>query len=332
MSRGIRISGINFDVPETIITNDDLTKIVDTSDEWIAQRTGIKKRRVVSGDENSCTLGAKAAQKILDKTGVNPLDIEMIIVASSSPHRAYPSVACELQAFLGCKNAAAFDIKAACSGFIYGLGIAKGFIKSGMYKKILIVATDATTKFVDWTDRATCVLFGDGAGAALVEADESGEDDIPFINLVADGDNKEFIYLNIPNANCPLAQKEDEKNHNIVMQGRDVYKYVMQKIPAEVNKILKEANLTADDIDYFIPHQANLRMIEALGPRLNFGEEKIITNIQDYGNISAASIPSVLTEGIKDGRIKLPSTVLICAFGAGMTIGTAIIKLRADLK
>ena len=331
MTNAIKISGIAFQVPEKIVTNDELATIVDTSDEWINQRTGIRQRYVVSGTENSCTLGAKAAQKVVDKTGVDPLDIEMIIVASSSPHRAYPSVACEIQDALGCKNAAAFDIKAACSGFIYGLSIAKAYINSGMYKKILIVATDATTKFVDWTDRATCVLFGDGASAALVEMAD-GQDDVQFINLVADGGCKELISLEIPNKNCPLAEKDAEHTYHINMNGREVYKYVMQKIPAEVKKILAQANMTAEDIDYFIPHQANLRMIEGLAPRLNFSEEKVITNLQNYGNISAASIPSVIREGIDDGRIKLPCKILICAFGAGMTIGSAIIQLRDDLK
>ncbi len=331
MSNAVKISAIDFCVPETVVTNNDLANIVDTNDEWINQRTGIRERRVVSGEENASILGFKAAKKVLEKSATNPLDIELIIVAASSPHKSYPSAACEIQAALGCKNAAAFDIKAACSGFIYGLSIAKAYISSGMYEKILLVSTDATSKFVDWTDRSTCVLFGDGAGAALLEKSNSGND-VEFINLVADGDSKDLIILDIPNENCPLAEKNEQHSSHIMMQGREVYKYVMQKIPLEVKKILTQSGKTSADIDYFIPHQANLRMIEALSERLKFPEEKVITNIQKYGNISAASIPSAITEGIEGGKIKLPCDVLICAFGAGMTIGTAIITLREYLK
>lgn len=331
MSNNVKISAINFCVPQKVVTNDDLANIVDTNDEWISQRTGIKERRVVSGEENASMLGYQAAKKVLDKSGLNPLDVELIIVAASSPHKSYPSAACEIQAALGCKNAAAFDIKAACSGFIYGMSIAKAYIKSGMYEKILLISTDATSKFVDWTDRSTCVLFGDGAGAAVLEkSDES--DDIEHIHLIADGEHKDFISLDIPNANCPLAEKNEQHSTHILMQGREVYKYVMQKIPAEVKMLLEKAGKTAEDIDYFIPHQANLRMIEALSERLNFPPEKVITNIQKYGNISAASIPSAITEGIESGKITLPCNVLICAFGAGMTIGSAIITLREHLK
>ena len=331
MTIGIKISAIDFSVPDKVVTNDDLAKIVETSDEWINQRTGIRERHIVSGDENSTTLGVSAAKKVVEKSSINPLDIDVVIVASSSPHKAFPSIACEIQGAIGAKNAAAFDIKAACSGFIYGLSIAKGFISSGMYKKVLIVATDATTKFVDWTDRTTCVLFGDGAGAAIVEADEKS--DVDYINLIADGSNKDLISLNIPNENCPLSEMTTEMDtYKIVMNGREVYKYVMKHIPIEVNRILEQSGMSAEEIDYFIPHQANMRMIEALGERLKFPEEKIISNIHKYGNISAASIPTVIREGIDCGKIKLPCNILICAFGAGMTIGSAILKLREDLK
>ncbi len=331
MSNNVKISAIDFCVPQKVVTNDDLAKIVETNDEWISQRTGIKERRVVSGEENATMLGIKAAKKVIDKSGVNPLDIELIIVAASSPHRAYPSAACEIQAALGCKNAAAFDIKAACSGFIYGMSIAKAYINSGMYEKILLVSTDATSKFVDWSDRSTCVLFGDGAGAAVLERTDDN-DDIEYIHLVADGDHKDLISLDMPNENCPLAEKNEQHPTHILMQGREVYKFVMQKIPAEVKYLLEKAGKTSNDIDYFIPHQANLRMIEALSERLHFPQGKVVTNIQKYGNISAASIPSAIREGIESGQITLPCKVLICAFGAGMTIGSAIITLRENLK
>ncbi len=330
MSKGIKILGFDFSVPENVITNDDLAKIVETNDEWIVQRTGIKERRVVSGSENSTTLAYDAAKKVLEKTNINPLDIGLIIVASSSPDKAYPSVACEVQALLGAKKAAAFDIKAACSGFLYALSIAKGFIKSQMYEKILVIASDATSKFVDWDNRSTCILFGDGAGAAVVTAQDN-KDDIVEINLSSRGDKGGHIFLNIPNKNCPLVEKQIcEDDFHINMSGREVYKYVMVTMPKQIKETLKKANKTIADIDYFIPHQANLRMIEALSERLGFEPEKVITNIEKYGNISAASIPSVITEGIKDGRIKLPATILASAFGAGMTHANVILSLDED--
>jgi 3-oxoacyl-[acyl-carrier-protein] synthase-3 len=330
MGRGVKILGFDFSVPENVITNDDLSKIVETNDEWIVQRTGIKERRVVSGDENSTTLAYEAAKKVLQKTNINPLELDLIIVASSSPNKAYPSVACEVQALLGAKRAAAFDIKAACSGFLYALSISKGFIKSGMYEKILVVASDTTSKFVNWDDRTTCVLFGDGAGAAVVCQQEE-KDDILEINLSSRGDMGHNIYLNIPSKNCPLVEEETkEEDYFINMSGREVYKYVMVTMPKQIKETLKKAGKTVSDIDYFIPHQANLRMIEALSERLGFGHDKVITNVEKYGNISAASIPSVITEGIKDGRIKLPATILASAFGAGMTHANVILSLDED--
>lgn len=332
MNNGIKISAIDFYVPDKVITNNDLAKIVNTSDEWITQRTGIKQRHIISGEENSAVLGINAAEKVVIKSSIDPMDIDLIIVASSSPHKAFPSIACEIQSALGCKKAVGFDIKAACSGFIYGLSIAKAYILSGMFKNILVVATDATTKFLDWDERGTCVLFGDGAGAALIQKTNDCINDLKFINIVSDGDSKDLISLNIPNQNCPLAKPDIERKKYIQMQGREVYKYVMQKIPNEINRILKEANKTIDDIDYFIPHQANMRMIEALSTRLKISNNKVISNIDKYGNISAASIPTVITEGINTGKILLPCNLLICAFGAGMTIGSGIISLRKDLR
>lgn len=324
---GLKILSIDYKTADKEITNDDLTKILDTSDEWISSRTGIKKRKVLESDTTSTDLGIEAAKKAMARINFDPLDIDLIIAASSAPEDIYPSVACLIQKAIGAKKAACFDLRAACAGFIYSLNTARAFIKSGIYKNILIVAADATTKFTDWSDRSTCVLFGDGAGAATVSASEK-DDDIIGIELLAEGDCADYITLKVQRDNCPLA-KENIKNSNgfINMKGRDVYKYVMTKIPNKIEELMKKTNTAIDDIDYFIPHQSNQRMIEALAQRLNFDESKVISNIENYGNMSAASILVALREGIDKGTIKLPAKIVITAFGAGMTSANAIIKL-----
>ncbi len=327
---GVKILSIDYQTADTVITNDDLTKILDTSDEWIVTRTGIKERRVLSGNKSSTDLGIEAAQKVIKRTNFNPSDIDLIIAASSAPEDIYPSVACLIQKGIKAQNAAAFDLRAACAGFLYSLNTAQAFIKSGLYKNILIVATDATTKFTDWSDRASCVLFGDGAGAAIVQASED-EDDIIGIDLIAQGDYADYITLKVQRDNCPLAEQPEKlANGYINMKGRDVYKYVMTKIPSKIEELLKKTNTKADEIDYFIPHQSNLRMIEALAQRLNIDESKVISNIEKYGNMSAASILVALREGIDKGTIKMPAKMILSAFGAGMTSANAILKL--DIK
>ena len=329
MNIPVRIRGMEFSVPDLTLTNDDMAKIVETDDEWIRQRTGIGERHVVSGEEDAVTLGVDVAKKLIEHTGVDPMTIDMIISATSAPQRPYPTVACEVQCAIGADNASAFDLVAACSGFLYAMQIARANINSGFAKRILVMASDATSKFLDWTDRSSCVLFGDGAAATILEVSEDGQDDIVNIHLEADGKCKEFISLNLPNQNCPLAEyHKNPENLHIQMAGKDVYKYVMQKIPAVIKKTLEEANLTIDDIDYFIPHQANLRMIETLTTRIKIAPEKVLHNIEHYGNMSAASVPCVIAEKLKSGELKTPSTLLLSAFGAGMTSAGAIIKLR----
>lgn len=335
MTINTKIITLDFEVAQNKITNDDLTKILDTSDEWITTRTGIKERRVVSGNENSTTLGIKAAKKTLaraQKHGVEVADIDMIIAAASAPEDVYPSVSCLIQAAVGAKNAACFDLKAACSGFIYALENARAFIKSGLYKNILIVATDATTKFTDWEDRSVCVLFGDGAGAMIVSATEDKEDDIIGVNLISDGESGDFITLKTQGKNCPLVEKiTDEVRPFIEMKGKDVYKFVMHKIPPKLEELLETTKTDVKDIDYFVPHQSNQRMIDALADRLTIDNSKVISNIEFYGNMSAASIPVAIRESIDNGKIKLPATLMLSAFGAGMTGANAIIKLDCEV-
>jgi len=336
MKTNVKIVAIDSYVAQNTVTNDDLTKILDTSDEWISSRTGIKQRRIISGDLTSTDLGIEAANSIINraikKSNYNPEDIDLIIAAASAAEDFYPSVACKIQNALmkngWAKNAVCFDLRAACAGLLYSMNTARAFIKAGIYKNILIVATDATTKYTDWEDRSVCVLFGDGAGAMLLSATDK-EDDIKEINLLSDGSCGDYITLKIQGKNCPLVEEIQTKEKPfITMKGKDVYKFVMQEIPPKITELLDKLKMTASDIDYFIPHQSNHRMIEALAKRLEISEEKVISNIDKYGNMSAASIPVAIKEAIDKNEIKLPATVLISAFGAGMTAGNAIIKLN----
>ncbi len=328
----LRIAGVGYSLPETVITNDDLTKLYDTSDEWIYTRTGIKERRVVSGEENAIDLGFDAAKKAIEKSGIAPDDIDLILAASSAPPDLYPAIACHIQARLGISKAIpAFDITAACSGLIYGLSIAKAYISSGMYKNILIVATDNNSRLVDWTDRGTSILFGDGAGAVVVTQAEDGIDDIIAIDIKADGNYGHLIELAFDGQNCPLVEQYQPKPKGIKMNGRGVYTFVAKILPHYVEELITNAGMKAEDIDYLIPHQANIRIIQAVQERLGYPDEKVVTNIKYYGNTSAASIPIALAESVEKGKMKLGTTAVLCGFGAGMTWGGAIVRLREGI-
>lgn len=328
MNIPVMIAGVGYAVPETVITNDDLTKILDTSDEWISSRTGIKERRVCSGDENAFTIGVKAANVALEKANMKSEDIDLIIAAASVPTMAYPATACQIQAALGAKKAAAFDMTAACSGLIYAMNTAKAFISSGIYENILIVATDANSKFVDWTDRSVCVLFGDGAGAMVMKKSEDGVDDVIGLEMRAAGECGHFIEMPITGTNCPLVEPCESKPLHIYMNGKEVYKFVVTRMPDFIAECIDKVGMSPEDVDYLIPHQANLRIIDAMADRLNYNNEKVIVNIQKYGNTSAASIPIALVEGVAEGKIKLPCKAILTGFGAGMTYATAIVNLR----
>ncbi len=328
----LRIAGMGYSVPNTVITNDDLTKLYETSDEWIYTRTGIKERRVVSGNENAIDLGVDAAKKAIEKSGFKPEDIDCVIAAASAPPQLYPALACDMQYRLGIPNhIPAFDLTAACTGLIYALQVARGLIGSGLYKTILIVAADNNSRLVDWKDRGTSILFGDGAGAMVVTEAEDGVDDILSLEIKADGEIGQYIYMNMPGENCPLVEPSDVVDSKIHMAGRDVYKFVVSTLPKYVDLAIEEAGMTADDIDYLIPHQANQRIVEALQQRLGYSDEKVISNIKYYGNTSAASIPIALVEGVEKGKIKLGSTAILCGFGAGMTWGAAVVRLREGI-
>ena len=328
----LRIAGVGYCVPDTVITNDDLTKLYETSDEWIYTRTGIKERRVVSGNESAVDLGVKAAENALNKSGFKAEDIDCVIAAASAPPQLYPALACDIQTRLGIPNyVPSFDLTAACTGLIYSLQGARGLIGSGLYKNILIVAADNNSRLVDWKDRGTSILFGDGAGAMVVTEAEDGVDDIMSLDVRADGSIGQYISLNMAGENCPLVEPCDVVDSKVHMAGRDVYKFVVSTLPNYVDKAIELAGLKAEDINYLIPHQANQRIIEALQQRLQYSDEKVISNIKYYGNTSAASIPIALVEGVEKGKIKLGSTAILCGFGAGMTWGAAVVRLREGI-
>ena len=328
----LRIAGVGYSIPKTVITNDDLTKLYDTSDEWIYSRTGIKERRMVSGDESAFELGVDAAKNALAKSNIKTEDIDLVIVATSAPSQLYPAMGCRIQAALGIpNNIPAFDITAACTGLIYALSIARGYIASGMYKNILIVATDNNTKLLDWSDRSCSILFGDGAGAMVVTASEDGVDDIISIDIKSDGSIGNIIEFNLTGKNCPLVEPNTEKPAFITMNGKEVYRFVARVLPEYVEKLVADAGMKNEDIDYLIPHQANLRIIQAVQERLGYSEDKVITNIERFGNTSAASIPLALVESVEQGKVKLGSTAILTGFGAGMTWGGAIVRLREGI-
>ena len=329
----LKIAGVGYSVPKTVVTNEDLTKLYDTSDEWIYTRTGIKERRVVSGNETAVDLGFDAAKKAIEKSGIDINDIDCIISAASVPPQLYPTLACTLQAKLGIKKTIpAFDMTAACSGLIYALQVARGMVGTGIYKTILIVAADNNSRITNWNDRGTSILFGDGAGAMVVAASDDEIDDILSINISADGSIGQMIYTNMPAHNCPLVEQADEVGDGVIhMNGKEVYKFAVSTVPGYVVECIEQSGMTSDEIDYLIPHQANQRIIEAIQSRLKYSDEKVISNIKYYGNTSAASIPIALVEGVEQGKIKLPSTAVLCGFGAGMTWGAAVVRLREGI-
>jgi len=329
----LKIAGIGYSVPKTVITNEDLTKLYETSDEWIYTRTGIKERRVVTGNETAIDLGFDAAKKAIEKAKIDVNEIDCIISAASVPPQLYPTLACTLQAKLGIeKTIPAFDMTAACSGLIYALQVARGFIGTGIYKTILIVAADNNSRITNWADRGTSILFGDGAGAMVVTASDDGVDDILAINISADGSIGQMIYTNMPAHNCPLVEQADTVGDGLIhMNGKEVYKFAVGTVPAYVEDCILKSGLAADEIDYLIPHQANQRIIESIQNRLKYSDDKVISNIKYYGNTSAASIPIALVEGVEQGKVKLPSTAVLCGFGAGMTWGAVVVRLRKGI-
>ena len=302
--------------PAKILTNLDLEKMVETSDEWITKRTGIKQRRIAR-DEDTSDLGTKAAKLAIERTNLRAKDIDAVICATISPdHFCMPSTACKIAKNLGINSVMAFDISAACTGFIYLLELAKSLIESGSKKNVLIIGAEKLSKIVDWTDRTTCILFGDGAGAAVVSADSKNE--IIDVHTAADGNYAELL----------ITPGGEEKF--IKMSGNEVFKVAVQTLTKDVVEILERNKIPSDKIDLFIPHQANLRIIEAVKQRLNFSDEQCVVTVGKYGNTSSASIPMAMNDAYEAGRLKNGDLILLDAFGGGFTWGSALLKFGGE--
>lgn len=324
--RGARIIGTGYFVPPKVLSNRDLERMVDTTDEWISARTGILERHIAENGVPSSDLAAEASRPALAEAGISPLDIELIIVATVTPDRLFPSTACSLQEKLGASNAAAFDLSAACSGFIYGLTLAKGLIATSVADVVLVVGVETLSKLVDWTDRNTCVLFGDGAGAAVVAP---GDSDKGILATSMGSDGRLGSLLELPGGgSLNPASEETLQNrlHFIKMKGNEVFKNAVRAMGNVAEDALAKAGIRAEDVDLLIPHQANLRIIEATAKRLGVPMEKVFVNVHKYGNTSAASIPMALHEARKEGRVKDGDIVELVSFGAGFTWGAAVIR------
>jgi 3-oxoacyl-[acyl-carrier-protein] synthase-3 len=312
-----KLLGTGGYLPETILTNDQIAQNLDTSDAWIVERTGIHQRRIADSGETSASMAEIAARQALDHACIEPDSIDLIIVATCTPDRVFPSTACLLQQRLNIRNCAAFDVQAACSGFIYGLSIADQYIRAGTAKRVLIVGSEVTSRIVDWSDRSTCILFGDGAGAVVVEA--SDEPGVLGTHIHADGQYKDLLY--VPNL---LGNGTD--NRFLKMEGNEVFKIAVNTLGRIVDEALEANGLTMSDIDWLVPHQANIRIIAATAKKLGLPMDRVVVTIDRQGNTSAASVPLALNEAIRDGRIERGHTILMEAFGGGFAWGSALVR------
>ena len=327
MGAGIAITGCGSTAPETVLTNDHLAGMVETSDEWIKTRTGMRNRHIASPTESLSQLSAVAAKKAIAMAGITAANIDLIILATSTPDDLFGS-ACKIQGLIGATNAVAFDLTAACSGFVFALITASQFIRSGVYQNVLIIGADLLSRWVDWSDRASCVLFGDGAGAVVCQRVDDGDRLLSF-GMYSNGSQNGSLNLNYSGDRQPLVENITSQKGTyapITMNGKEVYRFAVAKVPEAISKALFQANLTADDIDWLLLHQANQRIMDAVAKRLNIPQSKILSNIAEYGNTSAASIPLALDAAVRDGRVKPGHTIAASGFGAGLTWGSAIFK------
>ncbi|ASW43608.1 beta-ketoacyl-ACP synthase III [Clostridium isatidis] len=324
--KGVRIVGFGHYCPENIVTNKDLENIVDTSDDWIIKRTGIKERRISNG-EGTVELAYKAALEALKNCNLSSEDIDLIIVSTISPDRMMPSTACSVQGLLGCNNAAAFDLSAACSGFVYSILTASSLLKATDKKRALVIGAETLSKIIDWSDRSTCVLFGDGAGAAILEVSDE-EDGIISTCFYADGKQGETsLVAGELELNTPFAKEAMAENMYMTMNGREVFRFAVTVLPSIVNELLEKAGESIENIKYIVPHQANYRIISEASRRLRVKDDKFYVNVDKYGNTSGASVPIALSELLEKGLIKRGDKIILAAFGGGLTWAGALIKL-----
>jgi len=313
-----RIAATGSYLPEKILTNEDLEKFVDTTDEWITARTGIKQRHIAGDDQSTCDLAEFASRNAIEAAGIDPQSIDLIILATTTPDRVFPSTACLLQQRLEIHGCPAFDIQAVCTGFVYALDIADKYIKTGAAKRVLVVGAETLSRIIDWTDRTTCVLFADGAGAVILEASE--EQGILSTHIHADGSFSDLL-----TTNASITGVNTEAVH-IGMKGNEVFKKAVNTLGAIVEETLEANNIEKNDIDWLVPHQANIRIINATAKKLKMSMDRVVVTVQHHGNTSAASVPLALDTAVRDGRIKRGDTLLLEAFGGGFTWGAALIK------
>ena len=318
-----RIVGTGSYLPEKVLTNEDISKIVDTSDEWITARTGIRERRIAAEGETTADLGYQAALRAMEAAGVEASEIDLIVVGTTTPDLIFPSTACLIQHRLGANGCAAFDVNAACSGFVYALSVADKFIRSGASRTALVIGSETLTRMVDWSERTTCVLFGDGAGAVVLKADT--ETGILSTHLHADGGKKELLW-NPVGVSVGFKPGEPNAGVRINMAGSDVFKYAVKALDSLVDETLEANGLDRHDIDWLVPHQANLRIIEATAKRLDMPMERVVVTVDKHGNTSSGSVPLALDMAVRDGRIQRGQLVLLEAFGGGFTWGSALLR------
>lgn len=321
-----KILGTGRYLPERIMTNYDLEKMVDTNHDWIVSRTGIEQRHIAAPDQATSDLSTEAAKKALANAGIDASELDLIIVATITPDMNFPSTACIVQANLGATKAAAFDLEAACTGFIYGMTIADQFIKNGMYKYVLVIGAETMSSILDWTDRNTCVLFGDGAGAAVFgpSSDDSG---ILSTILGADGAGGKFLDMPAGGSRRPATHETVEQRlHTVRMDGSEVFKFAVRIMNSASKEAIDKAELVEEDIAYLVPHQANIRIISGAAKRLNLPLDKVMINLHRYGNMSAASVPVALDEAVEQGKFKKGDNIVLVGFGGGLTWGASVIK------
>lgn len=325
MVKGAYISALGVYLPERVVTNGEVAAMpgLETSDEWISTRTGIRERRVARAEQASSDLGIEAARACLADGGLDPGDLDLVISASLVPDMIFPATASLVAEGVGAKNAGAFDVQAGCVGYMYGLASAIGFVSAGMAEHVLVVGAEAVSRALDWRDRSTCILFGDGAGATLVSASDNGT--LFHFDLGNDGSGAPFLNLPAGGTRLPASHETvDRRLHFLKMDGRQVYKFATRKVVESCTNVLDKAGLTAADVDLFVPHQANLRIIDYAADRLGFDERQVFYNLDRYGNTSNASIPLCLHDAVQGGRLKKGDTVLLVGFGAGLTWGTCL--------
>ncbi|WP_299871561.1 beta-ketoacyl-ACP synthase III [uncultured Cocleimonas sp.] len=318
-----KITGTGSYLPEKVLTNHDLEKMVDTTHDWIVERTGIEKRHIAAADETTCDLAEKAVLKAMEMAGKTVDDIDLIVFATTTPDLIFPSTACLLQKKLGISGCAAFDIQAVCTGFVYALGVADKFIKSGSHKCALVIGAEKFSNIIDWTDRGTCILFADGAGAVVLEATEE-EDGILSTHLHADGQ-----YENLLNTTAGVSKNKalmDSGGAFVQMKGNEVFRVAVNTLGRIVDETLEYNNMEKSDIDWLVPHQANIRIIKATAKKLKMPMDRVVVTVHEHGNTSAASVPLALDVAVRDGRIKRGEIILLEAFGGGFTWGSALIK------